>query len=108
MRRAFGAVFYCFTIGRMLGFLWQNKRSGESGTRPRGDWRMKQLRAWAMRLMGLFTQTRRARELADELDSHLQMHIDDNLRAGMTPEHARRHALLKLGGVQPTMQAYRD
>ena len=69
---------------------------------------MKRLRAWTMRLIGMFTQTRRARELADELDSHLQMHIDDNVRAGMTPEHARRHAMIKLGGVQPTTQAYRD
>jgi macrolide transport system ATP-binding/permease protein len=69
---------------------------------------MKRLRAWTMRLIGMFTQTRRTRELADELDSHLQMHIDDNVRAGMTPEHARRHAMIKLGGVQPTTQAYRD
>ena len=57
---------------------------------------MKRLRAWTMRLIGMFTQTRRARELADELDSHLQMHIDDNVRAGMTPEHARRHAMILL------------
>ena len=27
-----------------------------------------------------------------ELDSHLQLHIDDNLRAGMTPAEARRRA----------------
>ena len=44
-------------------------------------------------------------ELAAELESHLQMHIDDNVRAGMTPEEARRHALLELGGVEPTKRA---
>jgi len=50
----------------------------------------------------------RERELADELDSHLQMHIDDNLCAGMTPEQARRDAVLRLGGVETTKQAYRE
>ena len=36
------------------------------------------------------------------LEGHLQLHIDDNLRAGMTPEAARRDAILKLGGLEPT------
>ena len=36
------------------------------------------------------------------------MHIDDNLRAGMTPEQARRNAILKLGGVEATKEACRD
>jgi macrolide transport system ATP-binding/permease protein len=69
---------------------------------------MKGLRAWAMRLGGLFGRSRGEREFADELESHLQMHIDDNVRAGMTPEQARRQAMLKLGGVQLTTAAYRD
>ena len=43
-----------------------------------------------------------------ELESHLQLHIDDNLRAGMTPEEARRQALIALGGVEATKEAYRD
>jgi predicted permease len=36
------------------------------------------------------------------------MHIDDNLRAGMTSEEARRQALIKLGGVDVTKESYRD
>jgi hypothetical protein len=36
------------------------------------------------------------------------MHIEDNLRAGMTPEQARRDAMLRLGGVETTKQAYRE
>jgi putative ABC transport system permease protein len=69
---------------------------------------MKRLRVLLLRLAGLFGGARRERELADELDSHLQMHIDDNLRAGMTPEQARRDAVLRLGGVETTKQAYRE
>jgi predicted permease len=69
---------------------------------------MKQLRAWIVRLVGMLPNRQKERELADEIEGHLQMHIDDNLRAGMTPEQARREAILKLGGVEPTKEAYRD
>ncbi len=43
-----------------------------------------------------------------ELQSHLDLHIADNLRAGMTPEEARRRALVALGGVEQTRERYRD
>ena len=69
---------------------------------------MKRLRALMVRLTGLLGGGRREQELADELDSHLQLNIDDNLRAGMTPEQARRDAVLRMGGVEPTKQAYRE
>ena len=36
------------------------------------------------------------------------MHVEDNLRRGMTPEEARRQALVALGGVQKVREAYRD
>ena len=66
------------------------------------------LRAWLLRFKGLFLKDARERELADELESHLQMHIDDNIRAGMSPHEARRVAVMKLGGVDQTKEAYRD
>src|SRR6266481_900792 len=75
---------------------------------PEGAVFMRLLRAWFLRLGGLFNRARRERELADELESHLQLHIEDNLRAGMTPVEARRQALLKLGGVEQTKEIYRD
>ena len=68
---------------------------------------MRSLRAWFLRLAGLFRKEQRDRELADEIESHLQLHIDDNLRRGMTPAEARRDALLKLGGVEQTKEIYR-
>jgi hypothetical protein len=69
---------------------------------------MKGLRAWILRIAGLFSEERRERELADEIASHLQMHTDDNLRSGMSEGQARRDAILKLGGVETTKEAYRD
>jgi len=69
---------------------------------------MRSLRAFLIRLSGGFGAARRDRELAAELESHLQLHIDDNLRAGMTPDEARRVALIKLGGVAQTTERYRN
>ena len=69
---------------------------------------MRGLRALLSRMFGMFGSTRREQEFADEIDSHLQMHIEDNVRAGMTPEEARRQAMLQLGGVERTKQAYRE
>jgi predicted permease len=69
---------------------------------------MKLLRAMVMRLLGMFGSTRAERELEAEIEGHLQLHIDDNIRAGMTPAEARRRAVLALGGVERTKEEYRD
>ena len=69
---------------------------------------MKRIHSWWTRLRGLFRKEQLDRELDAEMASHLEMHIVDNLRAGMTPEAARRDALLKLGGVEQTKESVRD
>jgi putative ABC transport system permease protein len=61
-----------------------------------------------MRLADLFRRKRSEQELAQELENHVQLHIEDNLRSGMTPQEARRQALLKLGGVEQTKENYRE
>ncbi|MGB6430125.1 MAG: ABC transporter permease [Candidatus Acidiferrales bacterium] len=66
------------------------------------------MRGWFFRLGGLFGKKRRDRDLADEIDGHLEMHIQDNLKSGMSPDAARRAALLKLGGLEQTKEACRD
>jgi predicted permease len=66
------------------------------------------LRARVVRLGGLFNKEQRDRELAEELESHLQMQAEDNLRSGMTPEEARRQAVIKLGGIEAAKEQYRD
>src|SRR5271169_4010709 len=70
--------------------------------------RMRQLRAWLIRLTELFRKPSRERELAAEMESHLELHIEDNLRAGMSPAQARREAMMKLGGVEQTKESYRE
>ena len=68
---------------------------------------MRNIRAWLTRLGGLFGKQRRDRELAAELESHVQLYIEENVRAGMAPEEARRQALIQLGGVEQTKESYR-
>ena len=69
---------------------------------------MKALRRWIARASGLVGHPRRERELADEIESHLQLHTDDNIRRGMTPAEARRQAVLDLGSTEALKEAYRD
>jgi len=69
---------------------------------------MRKLRAWLIRLWGFSKRDLHDREFDEEIETHLQMHIEDNLRSGMTAEEARRQAILKLGGVETTRQAYRE
>ena len=69
---------------------------------------MRRLRAWVSRLRGVFGGRRREQDLAAELESHLQLHIDDNIRQGMTPDAARTAALIRLGGLQSITEQHRD
>jgi hypothetical protein len=48
------------------------------------------------------------RDLDAELRSHLDLHTEDNIRAGMPPAEARRQALIALGGLEQTKERYRD
>jgi putative ABC transport system permease protein len=69
---------------------------------------VRQIRGWLARFFGMLNRGRREREFAEELESHLAMHIEDNLRAGMSPEEARRVALVKLGGVTQVQELHRE
>ncbi|HTZ49506.1 MAG TPA: ABC transporter permease [Verrucomicrobiae bacterium] len=66
------------------------------------------LRSTLARLLNSFRKFVDNRDVHAELHSHLQLHIDDNLSNGMTPQQARRDALLKLGGLEQTKQAVRE
>jgi len=69
---------------------------------------LRRLRGWALRLGGLFGTRRREQELADEIESHLAMHTEDNIRRGMDPNEARRAAILRLGGAESLKEQYRE
>lgn len=60
------------------------------------------------RIAGLSGWKRLERELDEELRFHLEELIESNLASGMSPEEARRQALISLGGFQKTREEYRD
>ncbi|HET7249936.1 MAG TPA: ABC transporter permease [Gemmatimonadales bacterium] len=69
---------------------------------------MRQIRALLARLAGMFTKNRADDELKEELQSHLEMETAENIRRGMSPEDARRHALVASGGLTRAVEAVRD
>src|SRR6185436_2225958 len=69
---------------------------------------MKTIRAWWSRVLGFFSPSRCEREFADEIQSQLDLQIDDNIRAGMTPGEARRRALARIGSVASVKEQHRE
>jgi predicted permease len=69
---------------------------------------MRKLRAFCFRLRGFFRGRRGDDDFAAELESHIALHTDAGVRAGLTAEEARRQALIHLGGVEQTQQAHRE
>src|SRR6201991_5223369 len=70
---------------------------------------MRGIRAWFLRLWHFFGRGGSAeQDFAAEMQSNLQLHIDENLRRGMGAEEARRDALMRLGGIAQTEELVRD
>ena len=66
---------------------------------------MRRLRALWMRLM---RRDGANREFDAELESHVCLHTEEGMRAGLSEEEARRQALIRLGGAEQARQAYRE
>ena len=66
----------------------------------------------ARKLASIFRFLFRRAAVEGELDAELQYHLDrlteQNIARGMSPSEARRHALILLGGVEPTKDNCRD
>ncbi|HEY4050396.1 MAG TPA: ABC transporter permease [Acidobacteriaceae bacterium] len=56
------------------------------------------------RISNLFSRSTVAREIDAELQSHIEMRIEANVAQGMSPEEARRDALLKFGNPTATRE----
>jgi predicted permease len=69
---------------------------------------MRKLRALWLRLRGVSHSQQAEQDLAAELESHLAMHIEDGVRAGLSEAEARRQALVRLGGLEQTKAVYRE
>jgi predicted permease len=61
---------------------------------------MRSANRWFVRIRNYMTCRRGDQRLREEMEHHLSMQTDENIRAGMPPAEARRQARLKLGGVE--------
>ncbi len=64
--------------------------------------------SFAARLHALFKQERSERELDDEVRFHLDMQIEDNLKAGMNTAEAQYAAVRSFGAIEPMKETYRE
>ncbi len=69
---------------------------------------MRKLRAFVLRVVGSWRKRSLARDVDAELNSHIDLHIADFMRAGIPEPEARRRALVALGGVAQTRERYRE
>ena len=97
-------------IGRLPPRSWRAflRSRNHERNHDKTDTSMRHIRALLWRLSELFKKRRPDSELEEELESHVALHEEDNLRSGMAPAEARRQALIKLGGMEQARQMYRE
>jgi predicted permease len=70
---------------------------------------MRSIRRALARMGAIFRGHERADEdLRAEMEAHLEMEIEENLRRGMHPGEARRHALIASGGLTQAAESVRE
>src|SRR6266851_5044090 len=67
---------------------------------------MRALNRFFTRLLNFATRRGGDERLREEMESHIAAQTEENIRADMTPEEARRHARLKFGAVEAVREDY--
>jgi hypothetical protein len=67
---------------------------------------MKALNRLFTRLLNFTARRRGDERLKEEIESHIAAQTEENIRAGMTPGEARRHAHVKFGPVEALREDY--
>jgi predicted permease len=68
---------------------------------------MKSLRRFFARLANFVTRRAQDERLREEIEGHIALQTEENIRAGLSPVEARRQAKLKFGGVEGIKENYR-
>jgi predicted permease len=69
---------------------------------------MSESRRFLRRVSAFFSKRALDGELESELESHLQLAIDEYVAGGMAPAEARRKALIDFGGAQQAREKHRE
>src|SRR5580700_10824427 len=67
---------------------------------------MRFLRRFLERLVNFAGRRRGDQRLREEMEEHLALQAEENMRAGMTPAEARRQAVLKFGSAGAVREIY--
>ena len=68
---------------------------------------MRSLRRFLTRLLNSATRRAQDERLREEIEEHIALQAEENLRAGLSPIEARRQAMLKFGGREAMREDYR-
>src|SRR5579883_153854 len=60
------------------------------------------------RVRSFFRKRELDEDLKDEISSHIEMAVEENLKQGMSAEEASRQALVRFGGVEQAKERHRD
>lgn len=60
------------------------------------------------RALSLFRRSQFESDLTDEVETHVEMAVEDYIRRGMSPDQARRAARREFGGIEQMKESYRD
>ena len=69
---------------------------------------MRRVRQFFVRLKNVFTGRREEDRLKAEIEEHIALQSEENIRTGMPAAEARRQAVLKFGATEAIKEAYRD
>jgi predicted permease len=69
---------------------------------------MKSTKRFLARLFSFATAKAQDERLSEEIEVHIALQSDENLRAGLSPDEARRQAILKFGGREAIKEQYRS
>ena len=69
---------------------------------------MSRIRAALSRIAGVFAGRHADDDVREELQSHVDMQTEENIRRGMHPDEAHRQAMLASGGLAQATEAVRD
>ena len=69
---------------------------------------MNRLRAFWTRLINTLRRAPYSKDFAEELETHVAMDTERGIRNGLSPEEARRQALIRFGGIAQAHDAYAE
>jgi hypothetical protein len=67
---------------------------------------VRSLNRFFSRIRNFVTRRRSDERLREELEQHVALQTEENVRFGMSPVEGRRQALLKLGAIEAVRERY--